>query len=213
MMIPAFEAASREMFSQVSSTIEAKISSPKVDDSLNAKIDALTTMVQALSAEVSSLRKGSTTPTPTPPPVQVNEMQKMRTDILGALQMRQYEIAFTKALSVSSTEMAVFVCKEANIKDVLGGDSPALTQPILLCIMQQLGVALVSPDESNLETVLSWLQEIALCVDPSDQAIQRHVSSVLQQLHANINSKMQQGNPALRRPLQMLLQVVRGMQR
>mmetsp|Transcript_6212 Transcript_6212/g.9134 ORF Transcript_6212/g.9134 Transcript_6212/m.9134 type:complete len:957 (-) Transcript_6212:56-2926(-) len=213
MLIPAFEAASREMFSQVSSAVEAKISSPKVDDSLNTKIDALTTMVQALSSEVAALRKSSNVNVPPPPPVQVNEMQRMRTEILGALQMRQYEIAFTKALSVSSTEMAVFVCREANIKDVLGGDSPALTQPILLCIMQQLGVALASPSDSDLETVLAWLQEIALCVDPSDQAIQRHVSSVLQQLHANINAKMQQGNPALKRPLQMLLQVVRGMQR
>jgi len=217
MMIPAFEAASREMFSQVASAVDNRIPPLQHNDSLNAKVDALTTMVQALTAEVVQLRKSdrgqSSNNVQSQPSKQVDQMQHMRKEILGALQVRQYEVAFTKALSASSADMAIFVCKAANLEDVLGGDSSALSQPILLCLMQQLGAGLVSSVDSDLQTILVWLQEIALSVDPGDEGIQRHVPSVLQQLHASIIAKMQQGNPTLRRPLQMLLQVVRGMQR
>mmetsp|Transcript_8163 Transcript_8163/g.11768 ORF Transcript_8163/g.11768 Transcript_8163/m.11768 type:complete len:129 (+) Transcript_8163:3228-3614(+) len=110
-----------------------------------------------------------------------------------------------------------FCCKNANMSDVFGGSGPSggptlLSQPILLCLMQQLGAVLGLSKENDLKTELDWLQEIALTLDTSNESIQRHVPSVLQQLVANINAKMSQGDPFLRRPLQMLLQVIRGMQ-
>lgn len=205
------------MFSQVAASLESRAAPAQANNEMNAKIDALTAMVQALSLEVSNLRKtagGSSPPSKPPqPPQQVDQIQRMRSEILAALQIGNYEVAFTKALSASTAEMAVFCCRNSNLENVLGGNKPALSQPILLCLMQQLGAVLVTSTEADLATELAWLQEIALTLDTSDESIQRHVPSVLQQLGASISAKMQQGDPALRRPLQMLLQVIRGMQR
>lgn len=217
MMIPAFEAATKQMFSQFATSLEGRAAPAQANNEMNAKIDALTAMVQALSLEVSNLRKaasGSSPPSKPPqPPQQVDQIQRMRSEILAALQIGNYEVAFTKALSASTAEMAVFCCRNSNLENVLGGNKPALSQPILLCLMQQLGAVLVTSTEADLATELAWLQEIALTLDTSDESIQRHVPSVLQQLGSSISAKMQQGDPALRRPLQMLLQVIRGMQR
>jgi hypothetical protein len=78
--------------------------------------------------------------------------------------------------------------------------------------MQQLGAILVSTtDAADFKILLAWLQEIAVTIDPTDASIQRHVASVVQQLLANINSKMANCDHAFRRPLQTLMQVIRGL--
>jgi hypothetical protein len=215
MLIPAFEAATRQMFSQIHSTLESQVAPSQPNDELNAKIDALTTMVQSLTLEVTKLKRGGggAQPSPLASQPQVDQIQRMRSEILGLLQSRKYESAFTKAVSATTAEMAVFVCKNANLSEVLGGSKPALSQPILLCLMQQLGAVLVNSTEADLQIELVWLQEISLTLDTTDERIQGHVPSVLQQLVTSIEAKMQQGDPALRRPLQMLVQVIRGMQR
>jgi hypothetical protein len=79
--------------------------------------------------------------------------------------------------------------------------------------MQQLGTFLVvgSP-RADLPLVLEWLQEITLTLNPTDPTIKQHVPPVLQHLVAGINVRMAANDPDLRRPLQRVLQVVRGMQ-
>lgn len=226
-MIPAYEAATKQMFSQISSSLDKGLSSQSSVENestaksmaeMSAKLDSITHAMQVLSTEVNQLRaaagtggtlEGLAAPAMKPP---VDKARAIRNEVLTLLNQRSYEAAFTKALSASTAEMAVFCCKNADLSDVLGGSAPALSQPLLLCLMQQLGAVLVSSKESDLQTELDWLQEIALVLDPSCDSIQRHVSGVLQQLVASINTKMSQGDPALRRPLQMLLQVIRGMQ-
>jgi hypothetical protein len=217
MMIPAFEAATRQMFSQVGAALESQAAPQKSHNDLNVKIDALTTMVQSLAVELTKLKTGSdsgqrqTQASPQPP--SADPIQLVRSEILDLLKSRNYDAAFTKAVSATTAEIAVFVCKNASVSLVLGGNKPALTQPILLCLMQQLGAALVNSSDDDLKIELMWLQEISLTLDPSDSSISRHVPSVLTQLVTSIESKMQQGDPTLRRPLQMILQVIRGMQR
>lgn len=213
---------------QVASSLEKGLAGSQPTDSslvegLSAKLDAMSRNMDALTSEVAQLRSavassqgvapegvGIAANKAVPPP---NAGQIARETILGLLQRRDYEAAFTQALSASAADMAVFCCKNANVSDVLGGSSPALSQPILLCLMQQLGAVLVSSTDDDLQTILLWLQEIALTLDPTDEGIQRHVPGVLQQLVSSIDTKMAQGDPTLRRPLQMLLQVIRGMQR
>jgi hypothetical protein len=156
--------------------------------------------------------QGPTTPitrkaTPLLPPVDP------RPEILALLEKKQYEAAFTKSVSASTADLALFCCTQTKIHDVLGDNGPALSQPILLCLMQQLGTILVSShDSKQLSLSLEWLQEIALSLDPSEKRIADHVPNVLQQLVNNINQNIQGGDPSLKRNLQRLLQVVRGMQ-
>jgi len=227
-LVPAYEMATREMFMQVASSLEnglaaSQSTDPSLVAALSAKLDAMSRTMDSLTSEVAQLRSVVAALQGMSPadlgmdanraPPQPDAGQIAREAIVGLLQQCDYEAAFTQALSASAADMAVFCCKNANVSDVLGGNPPALSQPILLCLMQQLGAVLVSSSEDDLQTILLWLQEIALTLNPMDEGIHRHVPGVLQQLVASIDTKMAQGDPTLRRPLQMLLQVIRGMQR
>jgi enhancer of mRNA-decapping protein 4 len=225
-LVPAFESATRQMFLQVASSLEKGLATQQPTDSmegLTAKLDEMARAMESLSLEVAQLRSAvassqgvrpaspfGATSRAVPPP---DSKQATRDGIIALLQKQDYEAAFTKALTASTVDMAVFCCKNSSVSDVLGGSSPALTQPILLCLMQQLGAVLVSSKDDELQMILVWLQEIGLTLDPTYHLINTHVPGVLQQLVASIDTKMAEGDPKLRRPLQMLLQVIRGMQR
>jgi enhancer of mRNA-decapping protein 4 len=207
------------MYSQIASQAPSPEAS-QASAGMSARLDSMARAVEALTAEVIQLRavvkaQGAGTDTTRGMLVQqrqqVDPMEEMRHQILTLLQARNYEKAFTVALSASTADMAVFCCRHANLSDCLGGSTPGVSQPILLCLMQQLGANIASSSSADLQTELAWLQEIALILDPSDHSIVRHAPKVLHQLEDNINAKMAEGDPTLRRPLQMLLQVIRGM--
>jgi hypothetical protein len=104
--------------------------------------------------------------------------------------------------------MALFVCKHSDLSVVLESDTPNLSHPIMLCLMQQLGADLTTDDDLNIK--LAWLQSMALTLDPQNESISKHIRGVVQQLVVNLQAKMATSDPALRRHLQMLLQVIRG---
>eukprot|EP00980_Cylindrotheca_fusiformis_P012667 scaffold3103_cov136-Cylindrotheca_fusiformis.AAC.5 len=224
--IPAVESISAQVLEQVIKNSTPPPPPPpstensKALEMLTKQLAALNAKIDTMSYEMQRLQAGSGAPSvplpppPMPPLPQPNKSEVIRNEIQSLLRQREYEAAFTKALSATTAEMAVFCCSRADMGVVMGGNPPALSQPILLCLMQQLGSALMNPknSEMDLKTELNWLQEIALTLNPSDPSIQRHSPAVLQQLVGNINQKSAQGDPHLRRPLQMLLQVIRGMQ-
>ena len=232
-LIPAFEAVSGQMFSQISSSLEKGMShagsgggaDPKQLEAISHQLTNMTGLVQQLTTEVESLRKQVSEQSGRPRSgsmpssvggTSVDAQQVLEQEVLALLGQRQYEAAFTKALSASTVEMALFVCRHADLADVLGGNSPALSQPILLCLMHQLGTSVVTANNdasTNLQTELAWLQEISLSINPADESMRRHLPGVLQQLVTGINNKLSTSDqPAMRRPLQRLLQVLRGMQ-
>ena len=181
---------------------------------MSLKMESLTSEVEQLRSALGTSQgispSGLGIPKTMPEP---DAGQVVRDSILWSLKQGEYEAAFTQALSASAADMAVYCCKNANVSDVLGGNSPAISQPILLCLMQQLGAVLVSSSDDDLQTILLWLQESALTLDPTDESIVRHVSQVLQQLVSSVEAKMALADPTLRRQLKMLLQVIQGMQR
>ncbi len=261
-MIPAYEAATRQMFDQISTSVErgltqismnqASTTAPSME-AMSRQMMQMTESLQKLSIEVAQLRAaGMTTqsnnslsapPGMQQPPVVVD----VRKEILALFQMKRFEEAFTKAVSASDGDVVLFACKNADTSAVFNGDV-ALSQPILICLMQQLGAVLVSAtDRDDIKTVLTWLQEIAVTIDPNNENINRRkfgtmlcvielisislfvvphtstdsfvrfvllfldVGSVVQQLLANINNKMANCDPMFRRPLQTLMQVIRGL--
>lgn len=220
-LIPSLESITGQVLAQVSDRLEKGMpaNNGKTDKTIEAmatQMAALTTLVGTLTTEVQNLRASmASQKSVAPPPPQALPLvaaEDTRSEVLGMLKNKKYETAFTKAVSASTADMAVFCCANANLNEVLGGTAPVLSQPILLCLMQQLGTVLASSNNSNLQTELEWLQEIALSLNPADESIKRHVPTVLQQLVASINARMNQGDQTLRRSLQRLLQVVRGMQ-
>jgi hypothetical protein len=222
-LIPSLESITGQVLAQVSDRLEkgttaANSETEKAMEAMSTQLSTLATLVNNLTNEVQGLRASvasrQTTPSvpPAPQAPPAVKAEDARGEVLALLKKRQYEAAFTKAVSSSTADMAVFCCTNADLNDVLGGTVPTLSQPILLCLMQQLGTVLVSSHVSNLQTELAWLQEIALSLNPADESIQRHVPTVLQQVVSSITVKLNQGDQTLRRPLQRLMQVVRGMQ-
>jgi enhancer of mRNA-decapping protein 4 len=222
-LIPAFESVTTRMFAQIATAVDTSLLSnnnPSKLEDLSANLASIASAVEKLSSQMEELRTTIVAqgPSDRKPPglagsTQVDKLQSKRDEILKLLSQKQYENAFIQALSASTADMAVFCCEQVTIADVLGNEKPALSQPILLCLMQQLGAALVtsnSPQKLQLEVL--WLQEIALILDPSDRKIKQHVPNVLNELVTNITKKMANGDQSLRRPLEVLLRVIRGMQ-
>merc|ERR1719469_534642 len=73
----------------------------------------------------------------------IDPAKVLREKILALISTDNYENAFTQALSASDPSVAVFACQNSNIETVLDNDTPQLSQPILLCLMQQLGAQLL----------------------------------------------------------------------
>jgi len=222
-MLPAYESGTRQMFEQISTSIEASLELKKTHSDETAKImdgmvnrmDAMGKTIEVLIKAVAQLQAGgsqgnaATSQNGGPPQsAQEDEVERLRAKIVELIKVNDYEKAFTAALTVSNSAMALFACKHSDLSAVLEGDTPALTQPIMLCLMQQLGADL-STDE-DLSVKLSWLQSIAVTLDPYSENIKRHIKGVVHQLVTNLQSKMKESDPGLRRHLQMLLQVIRG---
>ena len=238
-LVPTLESLTSQMLQQVQNSMPEPPTdhTTKALDSLmqqlatmNNKMDVLTKEVHTLrgsladqAAAVAAAGRGNVGPSPPPPPgnggqtPQQMEIEHIRATVNTLLQGGQYEAAFTKAVSASTADMALYCCTRADLNAVFGGPKPLLSQPIVLCLMQQLGAILTKTTKpSDLQTELAWLQECALSLNVIDPSIQRHVPGVLQQLVTTVNNRMmmegQQPNSQFRRPLQMLLQVLRGMQ-
>jgi WD40 repeat protein len=220
-MVPAYENGTRQMFEQVSSSIETGLELKKKEseetakfmDSMVKRMDAMGKTIEVLIKAVAQLQTGPGGPAQSAPksPVApaVDEAELLRKKIVELLRANEFEKAFTHALSVSNSAMALFVCKHSDLSVVLESDTPKLSQPIMLCLMQQLGANLAT--DNDLPVKLAWLQSMALTLDPQNESIKKHISGVVQQLVVNLQSQMGNSDPALRRHLQMLLQVIRGL--
>ena len=223
--IPAYEAATQQMFSQISSSLtsmerDSQAENGKLIMALSDQISTLASQVTTLSSELASIKKlvqnqsfmnpsqssqqSQNTPDPT---------AALREEILALISETNYSVAFTKALSASSAEIAVFCCKHADISSLLDNDNSILSQPILLCLMQQLGSVLAMTQvEADLWMIAEWLQDIAVSIIPTDNSIKNHVSDIMNSVIENIHSKLNNagGDGKSRRKLQMLVQVIRG---
>lgn len=186
-MIPAYEAATRQMFEQTSTSLEegllqlstnqANAVTPTMQ-AISTELKKLSEVVSLLAAEVVKLRGELSNKS-----VKQNDILsqidlspqplEMRDEIKSLCKANRYEEAFTKAVSVSDGEIVLFACKAADSAAVFNGEV-ALSQPILLCLLQQLGAVLVVATETDdIKTILNWLQEIAVTIDPTNVNIQR----------------------------------------
>lgn len=236
-LVPSLQSITGQVLQQVQTSMP-KPPPPKDDSKLLAaliqqlqamtsKMDALSTEVQGLrktvseqaavvaaQAEAAAQQKASATggnPTQNVSSDANNELQ-LRNLIDVLLSKEKYEEAFTKAVATTTPQMAVYCCARSDLRKVL--TDGVLSQPILICLMQQLSAALASSQSPReLQIELAWLQEITLALNPADPSIVQHVPKVLRQLVSNVNGRLQlEGSGHFRRPLQMLLNSLMGMQ-
>jgi enhancer of mRNA-decapping protein 4 len=220
-MVPAFESATKQMFGQISSTLQSGLTAYnhhngsedllKVVHHMAERMDAMSKMIELLIATVNQLSNSPAASDGRSTAVYVHDpKQDLQHEILSLLNAKEYERAFTKALSISDVEFALLVCKNADLLTVLEGETPCLSQPILLCLMQQLGTNITIANIDDTKLILAWLQSIAIILDPENETIKKHVLNICAQVMENINRKLPNCDSSIRRPLQMLLQVIRG---
>jgi enhancer of mRNA-decapping protein 4 len=189
MMIPAYESATRQMFQQTTASLEQGLAKMSVNQT-NAAAPTLQSMltqmsemneaIQSLSMEVAQLRGSIDANSVNLAHSVPSELQEaaaqpigIRDEILALCQAQRYEEAFTKAVSASNGDVVLFACKHSDADAVFNGDVH-ISQPIMICLLQQLGAVLVpATDCEDIKTILLWLQEIAVTIDPSNISIQR----------------------------------------
>ena len=220
--IPTLECVTGQMLEKLSENLESSSavsngSSSQELAAMSSQLSTMTQLVAELTREVKALRDAQSQQSPSaasspgaPAPASaVNQMEAMKGEITRLLAEKKFEAAFTRAVSASTAELAVFCCSNADVNEVLGMPIK-LSQPIVICLMQQLGTVVATGRNTNLQVELEWLQDLAMSLDPTDAKISQHVPRVLQQLVTSINTRVQEGDPNLRRPLQRLLSIVRG---
>ena len=185
-LIPAYEAATTQMFRQITKSVDqglAKIavsqsSQPSIE-SMSKQMTKMAEAIQTLSNEIAQLKREGVNPGSNngthhvAKPAQSKEAD-IRQEILALCQSRRYEEAFAKSVSAANGDIVVFTCKNADITAVGFDGEVTLSQTILICLMQQLGAVLVSAtDPADFKIIVMWLQEIAVTIDPTNESIQR----------------------------------------
>mmetsp|Transcript_660 Transcript_660/g.1513 ORF Transcript_660/g.1513 Transcript_660/m.1513 type:complete len:1077 (-) Transcript_660:183-3413(-) len=233
LLVPSLQSIAGQVLQQVQASMP-KPQPPKDDSKLLAalvqQLQAMTSKMDALTAEVQGLRRTvseqaavvAATAHQKASTSGGNPAQNSNSDANNELQIRnlidvllsneKYEEAFTKAVATTTPHMAVYCCARSDLRKVL--TDGVLSQPILICLMQHLSAALASSQSPReLQIELAWLQEITLTLNPTDPSIVQHVPKVLRQLVSNVNARLQlEGSGQFRRPLQMLLNSLMGMQ-
>jgi hypothetical protein len=222
LMIPAFESGTREMFGQITSSIEKGLDLKQKDMDTNSKamedmvkrMDAMAKTMEVLIQGVAKVTVGANVdPVPAVPAAPTPTIENLKRKIGIFLAADDFEKAFTTAVSASNPDIAVWSCKNVDLSIVLESETPKLSQAIMLCLMQQLGADFSPQKDNDLKVKLAWLQSIALTLDPYNDNIKKHISNVCHQLITNLQAKITEPNVMLRREMQMLVQVIRGIGR
>lgn len=202
-IVPSFENACQSMFLQMDNTLtkgflehsEATKSALSEPVALAASLresldDAARLGGSALSGDgsVGGLARA---------PSVASSMRSPRTvdvkiELRGMMSQGRYEEAFSKALGLQEVSIMGWLCTQADAATVLSSSPPALSQMVLLSLVQQLAADI----SSNTSMKLQWIREAALALNPQDPMLGPHLRPVLEQVHAALAAavgKMQGG--------------------
>lgn len=118
------------------------------------------------SSQLSSLRSPS--------------MAEIKSELRAMVAQGRYEEAFSKALSMQDVGIVGWLCSQADAATVLSSTPPALSQMVLLSLVQQLAADIAN----NTANKLQWIREAALALNPQDPLLVPHLRPVLEQVHA-----------------------------
>jgi enhancer of mRNA-decapping protein 4 len=116
----------------------------------------------------------------------------VKTELRGMMTQGRYEEAFSKALGLQEVSTVGWLCTQADAATVLSASPPALSQMVLLSLIQQLAADISSSPSNKLQ----WIREAALALNPQDPLLGPHLRPVLEQVHAALAAavgKMQGG--------------------
>jgi hypothetical protein len=219
-LVPALETLMGQVFEQVSERLDQMDGSTK----RNAEFEAMSGQMSSIMTELQDLRRelsvihqeASSTAAAGPPtvPLEVELLISQKKRIAESCEAGDYKEAFTISFAEVNMALTLFCCTCADANDVFGGATPKLDQGYLLAIMQHLSQVLQSTSvDSELDTCLLWLKEIALSLNPPIVPIRAHLPAVLDELSRIINNRIMKGDqPHRHRDFNRVLQFVRGIQ-
>jgi hypothetical protein len=227
-LLPSIESVTSQVYTTIckrmDDTLPAIGKSGEKLELISKQLTSMNSLVTELTKEVNSLQSMVARTPSVPAPLNSSSMQgtlmktavdpfdDQRAEILQFLKDKNYELAFRRAVANSTVDMTVFCCRRASLQDVFASGQSKLSQPILLCVLQQLGTVLVT--SSDLAFLLEWLQEIALSLyPPVDPQIQPHLPIVVKQVAVYLSDRMEQESNELtvQRSLRKLQSLLRGM--
>lgn len=203
-IVPSFENACQSMFLQMDKTLtkgflehsEATKSALSEPIALAASLreslaDAARLGGGALSAEgsVGGLARATSVASSMRSPRTID----VKTELRGMMTQGRYEEAFSRALGLQDVSTVGWLCSQADAAAVLSTSPPALSQMVLLSLVQQLAADI----STGPSTKLQWIREAALALNPQDPMLGPHLRPVLEQVHAALAAavgKMQGGD-------------------
>ena len=188
-IIPAFEATCRTAFSQIHSAVETGLERNKLAAegharTLLAAAESVQMAAAAATRDSGSVTSGAVPAGSVSAPMSLEELEARQDptiEIKRLLAAGNVEDAFTNALGTQNVEVVTWLCKEADLANLLGdhdgGDNapPPLSQGVLLALLQQLSVDLVADAKQR----MPWVQAVVLLLDTDEMLYQKHMKSIL----------------------------------
>ncbi|DBA67146.1 TPA: hypothetical protein ACH3X2_001468 [Trebouxia sp. C0005] len=199
-LMPAFEGACRDMFAQVQATFAGGLSehlqaagganagvAASLHESLGTAaqlVDDLKTGIHEgqnkliqLASQKSGPKAGGFTHL-----ADIEARHDPSQELLALIKSQKYEEAFHKVLTLEDVGMVAWLCSQVDPGSLLSQRPPALSQQILLSLIQQLGYDLFK----DTLTKLKWIQSTSMALDAKDPLLAPHVKPILDQLHSKL---------------------------
>ncbi|KAL0055405.1 hypothetical protein WJX82_000055 [Trebouxia sp. C0006] len=199
-LMPAFEGACRDMFAQVQATFAGGLSehlqaaggaNASVAASLHESLGTAAQLVDDLKTgihegqnkliQLASQKSGPKASGFTHL-ADIEARYDPSQELLALIKSQKYEEAFHKVLTLEDVGMVAWLCSQVDPGSLLSHRPPALSQQILLSLIQQLGYDLFK----DTLTKLKWIQSTSMALDPKDPLLAPHVKPILDQLHSKL---------------------------
>jgi hypothetical protein len=190
-LVPAFEAATQAMFVQIDGSLargmEQHLQASRVAMAEPAGLAASLRDALASSAALAGALHQQAQELPRAGSLQsVSGLRSpdTRSELRSLASAGRFEEAFSRALGMQDLAIVAWLCSQVDIGSVLSMDPPALTQAVLLSLIQQLAADLTT----EVGTKLQWIREAAMQINPADPSVTTHVRPVLGQVHSALAS-------------------------
>lgn len=114
-----------------------------------------------------------------------------------------------------------YTISNSPMKQIFGGNGQtALSQGVLLSLIQQLSMFLIQPNtdtcdtnsnSSNLQNCLNWMEECLMSLEPDSELISVHVKQVFPGILERLNECLRGAEPQFKRQLKMIQHLTRSL--
>lgn len=202
-IVPAFESATQNMFMQIDKALQKGL-----QDHLEASRSSLSDAVKTVigSQEGMMMRSSSVDSTVQRSPLAGPTAVKAElTTLLG---QGRFEDAFSKALSLQDVTIVSWLCtKVSQGTAIISSSPPALSQMVLLSLVQQLAADLGRGEHTY---KLQWIREAALALNPRDSLLAPHIKPVLDQVYDALATSLGSMKEADKQSCKLAMHVVRS---